>query len=163
MTLEKYHSKFGIVKYLLPSYFFKMIFDYMKELENLIFFRNQIRKIDEDGLAKRKNWNIVNGGKRLSFAVNLMPENLISLDKTSLDEYERGALSREVLNVQNELVPYELYDITKFKYERILTKDYYAYGITCDFLFRKINRRNTIYLFIYVLSIVLLTLFFIYK
>lgn len=159
--LNKIHAKIGFLKYIDIFFYLGVIRKYISEYSNYLYFIRQIKKAKYDGVLERNKISTSSTNNEMYFAINLPPEYLL-LNKDEMLKQEQMVVSNDIIKIENALSDYQLYDLIIFKYERISTLDYYAYGVTCKFNFKHVKKFNNRYLVLYpIFAAILYAAFFI--
>ena len=154
------HKKMGIFKYISIFYMFSIIEKLTNEANNYFFYKRNLVKLDNDGILR--NYHINLQRDKMFFVVNLKPEVLL-LSANEISNHEQLVVSNEILKIENVLSKYELYDLLKFTYDRILNEQFYAYGVSCEFNVRFWKKWNIIYVSSYILTIIVGILYLFFK
>ena len=157
---DKIHKRMGVFKHISIFYMFDIIEKLTTEAKNFFFYKRNIEKADNDGIFR--NYNINYDKNKLYFAVNLKPEVLL-MSANEITSHERLVVSNEILKIENLLSKYELYDLLKFSYDRILDEEHYAYCVSCEFNFRYWNKFNVNYVLSYIVLVTLSILYLFLK
>jgi hypothetical protein len=158
---KKFNKNLGIFKYVSITYYFEMMSNYYHEMDNYLYFKRKIKDADDEGLVSRNNMKVSKSHNEMYFVVNLQPENLL-LDKNDMMKIEQLVVGNEIVKIETSFEKYSLFDMFKFTYERILNESYYAYGVTCKFNFRYINKKNNKFLLFFTTGLILIGCFIIW-
>lgn len=146
--MGKFHKKLGFLRYILPSYFIETCISALNEISNYSYFKRMIRIINESGDAKKNKWIINEEENSINFVVNLQPETLLYND-ADIKNYEEAVVSNAILNADSILSESQLFGMINYNTERILTDDYYGYGITGTYKMNAINKNDIVYIAVY--------------
>lgn len=141
-----------MLKFINPIYLLKQLNKMRKELINLIFYFNTVNNMKSRNILKlnRLKADKIN---RLYTFLNLKPELLMHEKDVLIDE-EKKYLGNHILKIQNVLSDHDLYELVKFRYERIQTENYYGYKIHGFFFFRNITLWWIIWYVIYIFMVI---------
>lgn len=136
--------------FLNPSTYVTVISNFLDEISNWNFYKRALETISEDGTAKKNRWIINLDEYTINTVVNLQAETLLYSDNDVRD-YEMTVVSNAILECESKLSDFGMFGMVDFNTERILTSDYYAYGITGSYKFSKVHTIDIVYFIVYTL------------
>ena len=116
-------------KFLNPKTAISNLNTLIKDASNLIFYRAQISKMEDQGLLTqfKLRSDIL---KRVYYVINLEPETLFANDSVDL---EKSRVFESVNKIQGIFADNNLVEIIEVSSKRIKTEDYYAYLVWIKF------------------------------
>lgn len=152
--LKTFNNNLGILKQISPTTLVEVLMRMVSEWKCYGRYKNIIRDIDKVNILESLRVRRVED--TLYHFVNLKPEMLLLTDEER-EHDEKIIVANEVLKIENKLYDYNLFEMLKFKTERVKTDTYYGYGVQCDFNFMYVNRKNIVYSTVYFCCVVLLS------
>ena len=116
----------GILNFLNPAMAFTAARSIIKDINNYVFYRKQISKIEAKGFFKELKAR-TDTLKRVYYVLNLEPETLLATG--DLMDLEKSRVFDSVSKIQRHFIDHNLVEIVDISSTRIKTEDYYAYLI----------------------------------
>lgn len=135
-----------------PINFFRLIISIFREVQNYLFYRKTIDRLDKDGTLASKGLR-VDGLKRVYYVHNMQPEALMygTDENGDTDKFEKRFVAESMMDKKDIFITNNLFEIVKSDLKRIKTNDYYAYLVWIHFKFTSIKFWNVVYLTLYTL------------
>lgn len=116
----------GLLNFLNPVEAFSALKSIVKDLSNYVFYRKQIKKMNE-----QKLFDVVNGRvdwlRRVYYVINLEPETLLATG--DLIDLEKSRVYESISKIQGRFADYNLVEIVDVTSKRIKDLDFYAYVV----------------------------------
>ena len=138
-----------LLKYINPVYLLNQITLMIKDLNNYIYYNKQVNRFKKANTANFYNIKI-DKLNRIYTAVNLPPEILLVGDNQKLDKQEREIVGAKLGQVERVLQDYNIYELVRYKYQRVKTDSHYAYKIRIVYKTHNLNILMLVWIALYV-------------